>query len=199
VEVFEKSPFEVFCAFAGCALPGQAVFGQSCRRRELAAGQPLFLTGEAQPYVFTVVRGVIKLVYETANGDTWVKGFAEPGMCFASLTALTRNGLTSYSAYAATCCVACQIDFSTLERLAGIHLEWQRAISNAFKFYGQRKEQREKELLTLSAEERYRAFLRDHPQLPPLLRQHDIAGYIRVTPVALSRIKSRLKARDRVK
>ncbi|MNU09051.1 hypothetical protein D3C72_2554010 [compost metagenome] len=48
------------------------------------------------------------------------------------------------------------------------------------------------ELLTLSPEERYRRFLQQHPQIAAQVRQRDIASYVRVTPVALSRIKARI-------
>ena len=48
------------------------------------------------------------------------------------------------------------------------------------------------ELLTLTPDDRYLRFLIDHPSLVAVPRQRDIASYIRVTPAALSRIKSRL-------
>jgi hypothetical protein len=62
--------------------------------------------------------------------------------------------------------------------------------------YGQRKERREMELLTLTAEERYLSFLREYPTIAAVVRQRDIASFVRVTPVALSRIKSRIKSRE---
>ena len=137
------------------------------------------------------------MVYETPNGDSWVKGFAEAGICFASLTALADHGATSFSAYAEVASHVEMIDYAALQQLADRHIQWQRAMSNAYKLYGQRKEQREMELLTLSPQERYRNFLRNYPALATVIRQRDIASYVRVTPVALSRIKSRLKASER--
>jgi CRP-like cAMP-binding protein len=89
------------------------------------------------------------------------------------------------------------IEYPALQQLADRHIQWQRAMSNAYKLYGQRKEHREMELLTLSPEERYRNFLRNYPTLATVIRQRDIASYVRVTPVALSRIKSRLNASER--
>jgi hypothetical protein len=67
-------------------------------------------------------------------------------------------------------------------------------MSKAYKLYGQRKEHREMELLTLSREDPYRNFLSNYPALATVIRQRDIASYVRITPVALSRIKARLKA-----
>ena len=187
-----SSTSDAFQRLAGSALPEWSVVeGAACERR-LRPGEALFLAGERKPFVFVVNEGIVKMVYETPNGDSWVKGFAESGVCFASVAALEEDGLTSFSSYAVVESCIHQIDYRVLLRLAGQHIAWQRAIANALKFYGQRKERREMELLTLSPEDRYVRFMHDNPELVAALRQSDIASYIRVTPVALSRIKSRL-------
>ncbi len=189
---------DVFSQLAGSELTGWAALAPAVCRRQLNAGQALFSAGQARPQVFVVLAGVIKMVYETSSGDAWIKGFAEPGDCFASLTALQAGGATSYCAYAVAPTLVEEIDFLALQRVADQDATFQRAMTQAFKLYGQRKEQRERELLTLTPEDRYLGFLRSHPQLARMVRQHDIASYVRVTPVALSRIKSRLKRAGRI-
>lgn len=188
---------QAFCRLAGSELPEwPALAASGLQRRTLAAGEALFLAGQLRPFVYVLCEGIVRMVYETPEGEAWVKGFAEPGFCFASVTALEPGGRTSYAAYAEVGCVVEQVDYAQIAALAQRHLPWQRALTEAFKFYGRRKEQRERELLTLSPEERYLGFLREHPTLAARLRQRDIASYVRVTPVGLSRIKARLKARE---
>lgn len=178
---------------AQAPLPDWEMLARVTTVRPLRRGEVLFHAGEVQPRVFVVNEGLIKMVYETADGDTWVKGFVPAGLCFASLTALQPGGVTSYTALAeGGPCMVEQIDHAALETLAARHSLWQRALSNAYRLYGQRKEQREMELLTLSPEERYRRFLQQYPQIAAQVRQRDIASYVRVTPVALSRIKARV-------
>jgi len=167
-------------------------------QRRLEPGEALFHVGDSIPFVFVVNTGVIKLVYETLSGDSWIKGFAQTGICFASLMALENGGVTNFSAYAVTESMIDIIEYRKIQQLADCHIEWQRALGNAFKLYGQRKERRELELLTRSPEERYLRFLSEHAELAACIRQHDIASYIRVTPVALSRIRARLKAQGRL-
>lgn len=191
------STFDVFCALAGSDLPGRTLLEGGARRLSLDTGEALFLAGERQPCVHVVNAGVIKMIYETPDGVSWVKGFAETGICFASLTALEEQGLTSYSAYAEIPSTVERIEYRVILQLADQYPLWQRAIAHAYKIYGQRKERREKELLTLSAQDRYLNFLHEHSELAAILRQRDIASYVRVTPVALSRIRARLKARAR--
>lgn len=194
-----RSPFlsaffptrEVLEQLAQAALPEWRTIAQAATQRRLQPAEVLFHAGEVQPRVFVVNQGLVKMVYDTAEGDAWVKGFAPAGFCFASLTALQPGGVTSYSACAEGPCTIDQIDHAVLEALASRHIEWQRALSNAYRLYGQRKEQREMELLTLSPEARYLRFLQEYPQIAAQVRQRDIASYVRVTPVALSRIKAR--------
>ncbi|MBL4788193.1 MAG: hypothetical protein JKY60_03815, partial [Kordiimonadaceae bacterium] len=56
-----------------------------------------------------------------------------------------------------------------------------------------KKERREYELLCLSAEQRYRLLLERQPDLVSKIKQQDIALYLGITPVALSRIKKRMQ------
>ena len=55
-----------------------------------------------------------------------------------------------------------------------------------------KKERREYEFLCLSAEDRYRLIREREPTMLGRVTQNDIARYLGITPVALSRIKSRL-------
>ncbi|WP_426734895.1 Crp/Fnr family transcriptional regulator [Myxococcus faecalis] len=188
---------EVLWGLAGSALAEWDTVAPLLRARTLRKGEFLFHVGEVRPCIFIVTKGWVKMVYETTEGGAWVKAFAGEGTCFASLVALAPGGVTSFSTQAVVESRVEQLDFAQVRRLAARHLEWQRAVSRAFEVYGLRKEKREMELLTLSAEERYQRFLDEHPDLAPLLAQRDIASYIRVTPVALSRIRARMRARRR--
>ena len=52
---------------------------------------------------------------------------------------------------------------------------------------------REIELLTLSAEERYRRLLQRSPHLLQLVAQKDIASYLRMTPETFSRLRAKVR------
>ena len=55
-----------------------------------------------------------------------------------------------------------------------------------------KKEIREYELLCLSAEDRYKRLLKHTPDILKLVTQNEIARYLGITPVGLSRIKRRV-------
>lgn len=165
------------------------------RVKQVVAGDCLFMADQPHPYVYFVGQGIIKMVYETIDGKDWIKAFAEEGRFFASLTSLKTPGRTSFSAYAASDATVEQMPYQTLLELADTYPVWQRTLRRAFEIYGFYKETREKELLTLSAEQRYANFLKEREGLASRLTDKDIAAYIRVTPVALSRIKRRGRLR----
>ncbi len=150
----------------------------------------------ACPYVYFVETGIIKMIYETCDGDAWVKAFATEDRFFTSLAALLPGGVTSFSAVAACPASVESLPYHLLDQLGDKHPQWQRALRKGFELYGFRKEARERDLLTLSAEERYQRFIEEYPHIAERVTDRDIAGYVRVTPVALSRIKARIKLRQ---
>jgi len=163
------------------------------RVKNVTAGDCLFQLDEQHPYVYFVRQGIVKMVYTTLDGKEWVKEFAEEGKFFASLLALAPDGRTSFSAYAVCDTVVKQIPYQVILALSEVHPAWQKALRRGFEIYGFRKESREMELLTLSAEERYKHFVTTRTSIAGRLADRDIASYIRVTPVALSRIKRRIR------
>ena len=86
-----------------------------------------------------------------------------------------------------------QIPYVTLREFGDRHIAWQRALRVGIERYGARKEKRERELLTLTPEQRYGRFLEEEPALAARIPQKDLALYLGITPVALSRIRGRLQ------
>jgi CRP-like cAMP-binding protein len=159
----------------------------------VAAGQTLFEANQPQPYVYLVRKGLLKLHYLQANGDEWVKSFSHEGMFFGSLTALRPGGLSSFDVMAMEDCELERVDYFELEALAASHPAWLLALYRAMQHFAALKEAREHELLTLSPEQRYAAFVQANPSLIARLPKKDLARYLGITPVSLSRIRARLR------
>ena len=60
--------------------------------------------------------------------------------------------------------------------------------------FSMKKEKREFEFLCLSAEERYRQLENESPIIIEKVTQNDLARYLGITPVGLSRIKRRVNS-----
>lgn len=177
---------------AGAPLPEWQEFAATVRRRELAAGDTLFHADVPWPWLAVVTRGLFKLVYLRADGGERIRSFIAEGGFFASLAGLVPGGRTTFAAVAMGDASVEQLSYEQLRAFGDRHVAWQRALRVGIEFYGARKEKRERELLTLTPEERYRLFLAEEPGLAARVPQKDLALYLGITPVALSRIRGRI-------
>ena len=177
---------------AGEALPEWERFAAGVKTRRVAPGTTLFDAGVPWPWLSVVRRGLVKLVYLKADGGERIKSFIAEGGFFASLAGLAPGGRTSFAAVAMDEVEVEQIGYAALREFGDRHIAWQRALRVGIEHYGARKEKRERELLMLTPLERYRLFLAEEGALAARIPQKDLALYLGVTPVALSRIRGRI-------
>lgn len=166
----------------------------SLSRISLAPGETLFEAEVAQPYVYVVERGLLKLHYLLADGEEWIKSFSQTGMFLGSLSALEPGGRSSFAVTALEVSVVERIDFRQLEALAARHPAWLWALYRAMQRLAVLKEERERVLLTLTPPQRYAEFLREDVSLAERIPLKDLARYLGITPVSLSRIRARVRA-----
>lgn len=184
----------LLCKLAGGEVPLPDDLAQHLRILAVAKGQTVFEAGQTHPFLYVVRQGCLKLVYRALNGDDWVQELVAEGDFFCSLTALHGLGVTSFACEALEPCELERIDYAWMEEIANQHTLWQRALLRGWQEFAARKELRERELLTLSPAQRYQAFVDGHPGLAQRVPQKDLARFLGVTPVSLSRIRGRLKA-----
>lgn len=185
-----KSLFETL---ASRPLPRWPEFATQVQLKSVEAGGTVFMQGAEHPYVYVVRRGLIKNVYLRDTGDAWIKSFSSEGRFFASVAALKPGGRSSFSAVCIEDSELERIPYEVIERLADSDLAWSTVLRRALAIFADRKEQRERELLTLTPEDRYRAVLAEQPDIEGRITQKDLAAYIGITPVGLNRIVRRVK------
>lgn len=138
-----------------------------------------------------VRRGLVRHFYVDGQGRESVKAFRGPGEFSAPYAELIqrRRSRTFIQALPPTELLA--FDITRFDALAEGSLELQRLARRLVELNFVWKEQREYDFLLLSAEERYRQFCAERPELLADIPQHQVASYIGITPVALSRIRAR--------
>lgn len=184
---------ELLAGAAGAELPDWHCVADALALRRIEAGGTVFLQDVEHPFVYAVRAGLLKLCYLSEEGTEWVKSFASEGGFFASIAALEDKGRTSFMVTAIEDSVLERVDYRLLKELAQKHLAWSRALHAMTLLFAARKEARERELLTLNAQDRYRAFCAAHPDLSRRIPQKDLARHLGVTPVGLNRIVMRLR------
>mgnify|MGYP000029324209 FL=1 len=165
--------------------------GQSIRVQAFKRGTTIFNSGEVCTDIYLIRSGLVKLDYCTRDGKELIKSFIAEGEVFGSLySQLTGKGAT-YSAVALEDVEVDMLSYSVLEALCKNNPELQNVLLSFFQQLALSKEIREYEFLCLSAQDRYQSFCDQNPDLVTRIRQADLALYLGITPVALSRLKHR--------
>lgn len=159
--------------------------------RPLAKGQYVFRQGDQQENLFVIEQGLVKAYYQTREGKVFIKSFLREGDCIASLQSVVDQAACSFSVVALEDCRVWEVPrralLNTLAASPTLMVETHQFLLRL----AMKKEQREYEFLCLSPEQRYRLFCAREAELIPRLSQQDIALYLGITPVALSRIRKR--------
>lgn len=143
--------------------------------------------GQRQDSIWFVHSGILKACHYTESGSERVKEFYFPGeFCFLYLSWLTGQP-ASYQIEAAEDSVVTQLPLSWLDTDAAAT-----TAMNLLRTQLAFKERKEEMFLLHSPEQRYLYVLKHFPAWPTLLSQKQLAAYIGITEVSLSRIRGRL-------
>lgn len=201
-------------AYAGVELPQWDLFAANVRMVRVEPGNVLFTIGETHPYVYFVQRGLLKAQVMTEGGRPATVFFPEDGDVLASLPALGMEGVrrtiarelhprsaaleaaaAAQSIHLVTAIEASllvRISFRVVEHLANLHVAWARLVAAVAVMHATSL-QADASWLRSTPEQRYRTFLDEHATLAARLTQRDLANYLNVTDVALSRIAKRVR------
>ena len=135
--------------------------------------------------------GLAKAYYNTLEGKEFIKSFISEGDIIASLQAVLANEPSRFNLLTLEPSEVLVVPAQPLLAAMQDNFELLRLVNDRLAQLAMKKEGREYDLLCLSAEQRYRQFREQRPELLSRLTQVDIARYLGITPVALSRIRRR--------
>jgi CRP-like cAMP-binding protein len=150
----------------------------------------VFNQGDSDNFIYIITKGVLKGHYQAQDGKEYIKSFLFAGDSIASLQAL-HGGRCSFSLLCLQDVELLKIPYPKVREYAEKDLNTANAIIELLIAFAMKKEQREYELLCLDAEQRYLNLLARNADITQHVTQNDIARYLGITPVALSRIKNK--------
>lgn len=155
-------------------------------------GQFLLHSGDACELIYYCDSGLLRMFYENEDGSEHIKNFVTKGQLFTDYRSLLTDtpAFLSIQALEDSRCV--YFSKNTMELLYDRHKCWERFGRKLAEGLFITKSKKERELVELSAEERYRLLLQQHPDLEQRVPQYQIAAYLAINPVSLSRIRSKL-------
>ncbi|WP_440109485.1 Crp/Fnr family transcriptional regulator [Acidovorax sp. BL-A-41-H1] len=185
---------EALAALLG-AEPTLAAHWKTLLRRTLEAGTPLQRAGDNATRCWLIERGVVRLYYLNDQGTERNRSFHGPGNWVGgSLPPLVVP--SPYAIEALSQVDAVELDYDTLRQWQNTHPHLEGVLAQAIGHVFTQQAHREAELLSLTAQARYESFLAAYGPLAPQIPQHQVASYLGISPVSLSRIRARMGMAD---
>ena len=162
------------------------------KRIEVEKQGLVFRQGEQDTHLYFIESGLLKAFYHSEDGKVFIKSFLQQGDVIGSLTAAYNHQSCSFNLQCLQDCRLYKIPFSLLLSFTKQDIQLANEMILLLLNFSMKKEKREYEFLCLDAPTRYQQLMQTHPTLANNVTQTDIAGYLGITNVALSRIKKRL-------
>ena len=156
-------------------------------------GDVVFKQGELCQRIYYIRTGLVKLSYLTLEGKELIKSFIDEGQMFGSLSSQLTGKASTFSAIALEDLHVDVLEYTVLREVIENNAAMQKILLQFFQQLALKKEIREYELLCLSAQQRYEKICEESPDIVARIKQADLALYLGITPIALSRLKHRDK------
>lgn len=150
--------------------------------------------GEIPNKIGLIKKGLFRYYFLTNAGKEFTKVFMKEGDIISSYTSMIAGEQSYFTIEAIEKSEIIEISLHQWNKLRNADSKWDKLLIAFLEKGYSIKERREREFLLMDSENRYKAFLEEYPNLENRVRQHMIASYVGITPIALSRIRKKMKS-----
>jgi CRP-like cAMP-binding protein len=140
-----------------------------------------------------IISGIFRVFYITEAGEEKILVFRAEGRMLSAFSAFLENQSSWFYIQALEDADLLYIGFDDYKKFLSGNKCWQTINAKYVEMLFVEKENREREFLSDYAETRYKNFIIKYPDIENRIRQYHIASYLGITPVALSRIRKKMK------
>lgn len=162
----------------------------AARPAAIARGQLLLRAGERWQHLWWLERGALRLYYIDREGDESNKNFFLDDTLFWPITSTLRNEPVGFFVDALEDSVVWALAIDALMPALAGHVGWADVQQRTLAALLDDKMRREQAFLQASARQRYEALLREHPAWADRIALKQLASYLGVTDVTLSRLRA---------
>lgn len=152
----------------------------------------LIAAGDIARQVFFIHQGLFRVYYIDHQGNEVNQQFYQPGEVVAPVLSLTHDEPSPFYLQALTPGMIVSADYPSLSQASEHDAAWLQLENAILKSVYLKTARREAQMLLGGAEQRYRWFLKENPELADQLPLYQVASYLGVTPVSLSRLRKKL-------
>jgi CRP-like cAMP-binding protein len=162
------------------------------RDKSINASDYFIKTGEVPMKIAFVVSGLFRYVYINNNGDEFTKGIILENLFLSSYSAMIMGKPSYFTIEALEDSRILEISWKDFTSLMENDIFWIKFLQKFLEKGFMIKEKRERDLLLLDAETRYKNFLSEYPGMDQRIKQGIIASYLGIKPETLSRIRRKI-------
>lgn len=168
-------------------------FGLKGELKHYKSGQLMIEQGQLAPKLYFLLKGYVRYLSLSEEGKEFTQSFASSPGIAGSTRAMSRQTKSLFSIEVLDDVLCLEFDwlpfFEIMKDKPGFLMAYNSLLENLFI----KKEEREYAFVQQTAEQRYLNFLAENCQLRDKLPLKMIASHIGITPIALSRIRKKLK------
>jgi CRP-like cAMP-binding protein len=168
-------------------------FGLKGELKHYKTGQLMIEQGQLAPKLYFLLKGYVRYLSLSEEGKEFTQSFASSPGIAGSTRAMSRQTKSLFSIEVLDDVLCLEFDwlpfFEIMKDKPGFLMAYNSLLENLFI----KKEEREYAFVQQTAEQRYLNFLAENCQLRDKLPLKMIASHIGITPIALSRIRKKLK------
>ena len=163
------------------------------KAKQLPSKTTLVKLGDKPDTMYLLVKGIVRSFFLLENGKEITKTlFSDMELC-SSLSALINKEPSKIIYETLTECTLLELNFYKFKKLCVKNIELMSLYVNYLERQFMKNEKKHLEMLSKDAKERYLLLREKFQNIDNLIPQYQIASYLNITPVQLSRIRSQLK------
>jgi len=159
------------------------------KEKKIGSSEFFIKAGDTPSKIAFVSKGLFRYVYANDNGDEFTKAILTENNFISSYSAMVLGIPSYFSVEALENSLLLEICWSDFNKLKDNDVFWLKFLLKFIEKGYIIKEKRERDLLLLDAETRYKNFLVEFPGLDQRIKQGIIASYLGIKPETLSRIR----------
>ena len=140
-----------------------------------------------------IIKGLLRTYFITEGGDEFITDFCRENQITSNYDLLTSDLSHEYFSEAMEETIILAMEYERFLQLSVQYPIFATLKNTLIEQYFIEKINRENDLMSLNASQKYIRFLNTHKEIVNRVPQYHIASYIGITPVALSRIKKDLE------
>lgn len=157
--------------------------------RVIQRGQPLLRQGELWDKAFVIHSGLLRMSFTRRDGREFNKSFHSEGMLVCPITDAMVRQPSLFAIHAVQACTVLQASAQAMRECLARNNAWEPLRTLLLERLVTHKLEREYHLLVMDGRTRYDHFCRTAPHLADRIALAQLATYLGITDVSLSRIR----------